>query len=178
MAAAVSDAQTSRLRQEVLRYLQSHTTMTIASARRGVPWASPVFYANDEFALCFYSQPHSRHGVNMAAHAVVSAAIYGDYHDWRSIRGIQLEGRVELVQSKKLRERLAAIFREKFPFVDELLPRRAAAKARATPKLSGIKLYLLTPSCVWYLDNSLGFGHRQQLELRSLAHPSLAGAKR
>jgi uncharacterized protein YhbP (UPF0306 family) len=158
------DALTTHLRDELLSYLHSQTTMTLASCLRGVPWAAAVFYASDAFDLYFFSNSRSRHGVNMTGNSRVSAAIYGDCRDWRGIRGIQLEGRAEIIRSAKLRSRSWRVYRKKFPFVDELFQEGVLAESLKL-KLSGIELYRLRPDCVWYLDNSLGFGYRQQLQL-------------
>ena len=106
------------LRRRILDYLAAHNSMTIASCQQNVPWASAVFYANDEFDLYFLSNPGSRHGMNIAAHSIVSAAIHEDYHDWRAIKGIQLEGRAERVRSPKLKLRFWDLYRKKFPFVE------------------------------------------------------------
>src|SRR3990172_10465710 len=89
----------SSLKTELLDYLATHNVMTIASSNGNVPWAAAVFYANADFVLYFLSNPKSRHGMNIAENSQVSAAIHEDYHDWRKIRGIQLEGRAERLSS-------------------------------------------------------------------------------
>ena len=117
-----SSPDAAELRQCILTYLQTHNVMTIASCDRNVPWAAAVFYASDEFDLYFFSNPKSRHGVNMAANAVVSAAIHEDYSDWRAIRGIQLEGRAERLRSLKHQARFWEVYLRKFPFVRQFFP--------------------------------------------------------
>src|SRR3990170_3381121 len=107
------------LRRSILEYLATHNVMTIASCDKNVPWAAAVFYASDELELYFFSNPKSRHGANMAANAVVSAAIHEDYSDWRAIRGIQLEGRAERLRSVKLQARFWEVYLKKFPFVKQ-----------------------------------------------------------
>ena len=153
-----------KLRRQILEYLETHNTMTIASCRQNVPWAAAVFYASDGFDLYFFSDPHSRHGRNMAANASVSAAIHEDYRDWKSIRGIQLEGRAERLRSLKLQARFWTAYRKKFSFVDEFF-RPGLLREAVQPKLAGIRLYRIVPQAIWYLDNSRGFGHRQLLNV-------------
>lgn len=159
-----------QLRRDILEYLETHNVMTIASCAKDVPWAAAVFYASDGLDLYFFSNPRSRHGVNMAANAAVSAAIHEDYSNWREIRGIQLEGRAERLRGLKMQARFWKVYTKKFPFVKEFF--RAGAmqemrKMRETVqrKLAGIRLYRIVPRAVWYLDNSRGFGHREMLEL-------------
>lgn len=152
------------LRQQVIHYLESHHAMTIASCRDNIPWAAAVFYASDGLDLYFFSKPRSRHGANIAANARVSAAIHEDYSHWREIRGIQLEGRAERLRSLKLRARFWQLYRTKYPFVEEFF-RPGPFRELVQSKLAGIGLYRLVPDAVWYLDNSQGFGHREQLAL-------------
>src|SRR5688572_14067789 len=87
------------LKEQILQYMRSHNTMTLATCARDVPWAATAFYASDEWRLYFFSAPDSRHGQNLAANPRVAVTIQEDYHDWRKIKGIQLEGTVTLVDS-------------------------------------------------------------------------------
>ena len=164
-SAAGPDAATSRLREELLDYLASHNVMTIASSRSNVPWAAAVFYASAEFVLYFLSNPHSRHGTNIAENGQVSAAIHEDYHDWRQIRGIQLEGRAERLRSLKLQARFWEVYLKKFPFVQQFF-QAGRLRDMLQAKVTGIRLYRIIPQTVYYIDNSRGFGHRELLELK------------
>ena len=161
-------AEASQLRRDFLEYLAAHNVMTIASCDRNVPWAAAVFYASDEFELYFFSNPKSRHGGNMAANSIVSAAIHEDYHDWRAIRGIQLEGRAERLRSLKLQARFWQVYLRKFPFVKQFFPVEGEVGGLAgllKAKLAGVRLYRIVPQTVYYIDNSRGFGHREKLDL-------------
>lgn len=153
-----------RLRQDILNYLATHNVMTIASCHKNVSWAAAVFYASEGFDLYFFSSPRSRHGKNMAANPVVSAAIHEDYRGWKEIRGIQLEGRVERLRSAKLQARFWEVYGRKFPFIKEFL-RQGQAQEELRSKLSRIRRYRIVPTAVWYLDNRRGFGHREKLDL-------------
>ncbi len=106
-----------QLRRDILEYLETHNVMTIASCSgdKDVPWAAAVFYASDGLDLYFFSNPRSRHGVNMAANAEVSAAIHEDYSNWREIRGIQLEGRAERLRGLKMQARFWKVYTKKSP---------------------------------------------------------------
>ena len=156
--------ETERLRQDILHYLETHNVMTIASCAKDVPWAAAVFYASDGLDLYFFSNPRSRHGVNMAANAEVSAAIHEDYRDWKQIRGIQLEGRAERLRGLKMQAWFWKVYTKKFPFVKQFF-REGPLQGAVQRKLAGIRLYRIVPRAVWYLDNSRGFGHREMLEM-------------
>ena len=153
------------LRQEALEYLASHNVMTIASCHGNVPWAAAVFYASDGFTLYFLSNPKSRHGTNIAANAKVGAAIHEDCHDWRAIRGIQLEGRAERLRTIGQQAQFWKVYEKKFPFVKEFF-RPGSMREMLSTKVAGIRFYRIVPSQVYYIDNSKGFGHREMLELQ------------
>ena len=153
-----------QLRRDLLDYLATHSVMTIASCDRNVPWAAAVFYASDEFDLYFFSNPKSRHGGNMTANSLVSAAIHEDYSDWRAIRGIQLEGRAERLRSLKLQARFWEVYLKKFPFVKQFFP-AGSTGGMLQKKLAGVRLYRIVPQTLYYIDNSRGFGHREMLNL-------------
>ena len=161
-------ASSETIRREILDYLATHHVMTIASCDQNVPWAAAVFYASDEFELYFFSNPKSRHGMNIAANSRVSAAIHEDYSDWRAIRGIQLEGRAERLRSVKLQARFWEVYLKKFPFVKQFFPARGQAGGMGElvkGKLDGVRLYRILPHAVYFIDNSKGFGHREKLDL-------------
>jgi len=150
----------SDLRQQALAYLASHHVMTLATSGAEGPWAAAVFYVNDGFRLYFLSSPRSRHGGDLAADTRCAAAIHEDYPDWPDIKGIQLEGPVRRLSGT---ERAAAIARyaRKFPVVR---PDRAPELIRAA--LERIAWFELVPERCFLIDNSKGFGHRDEIPLR------------
>ena len=163
---------TDQLRRSILDYLETHNVMTIASCQDNVPWAAAVFYASDGFDLYFLSNPRSRHGTCMAANPMVSAAIHEDYHDWRTIQGIQLEGKAERLRSLKLQARCWMVYSRKFPFVKEFF-QPGNLQQLLQPKLAGIRLYRIVPQKIWFIDNRRGFGHREMLDLTQEATEAL-----
>ena len=153
-----------QLREDLLDYLGNHNVMTIASCSANVPWAAAVFYASADFVLYFLSNPTSRHGTNLAQNAQVSAAIHEDYREWRDIRGIQLEGQAERLTSVKQEAVFWKTYEKKFPFVKQFF-RAGGVREMLSAKVTGIRLYRIVPSQVYYIDNSKGFGHREMLDL-------------
>jgi uncharacterized protein YhbP (UPF0306 family) len=146
------------LRRKVLEYLAGHNVVTLSTTGPAGPWAAAVFYVNDGLRLYFLSSPRSRHAQDLAADPRVAAAVHEDYRDWPDIKGIQLEGRVAPVPESEI-ERVRALYGAKFPVVKdapEAPPEIAAA-------LAGVRWYALTPEALHFIDNSAGFGKRQQL---------------
>jgi uncharacterized protein YhbP (UPF0306 family) len=154
---------TNALKQQVLDYLASHNTMTLATCDGDVPWAATVFYASDDLKLYFFSSPESRHCQNLAANARVAVTIQEDYKDWRLIKGIQLEGKVELGDSVIDKAKAIAIYARKYPAVIKLFTDPVnGVYHRAFLK---VKFYCVVPERLFFIDNEQGFGKRQELPI-------------
>jgi uncharacterized protein YhbP (UPF0306 family) len=155
---------TTTPRDDALRYLEAHNVATLATTGAEGPWAAAVFYANTGFTLYFLSSPTSRHGGNIGDGAEVAATIQGDYSDWREIKGIQLEGRAKRLEGTE-RAEAEARFEAKFPrLVSPALAPSAIARA-----LRLVAWYELEATRVYFVDNSRGFGHRDEIPLQDEA---------
>ncbi len=151
------------LKQQVVEYLKSHNTMTLATCVTDVPWAATVFFASDDLKLYFFSAPESRHCQNLAANQRVAVTIQEDYKDWRQIKGIQLEGRVELVDGVLAKAKAMAVYAIKYPDVIKLFTDPTSGVFhRAFLK---VKFYRVVPEKLFFIDNEQGFGKRQELLL-------------
>lgn len=118
---------------------------------------SPVFYATTNAGLIFLSAPHTRHCKNIAVNANVSASIQHEYSDWADIKGIQLEGVVAVVpEHQKLQ--VIEQYSAKFPVTGDQAPPEIA-KA-----LDKIQWFQLIVSKLFYIDNSRGLGHREEID--------------
>jgi hypothetical protein len=147
---------------EVLEYLANHQVMTLATTGSHGPWAAAVFYVNNGFNLTFLSSPRSRHGSDLADDQRCAAAIHEDYRYWPEIKGVQIEGRAHILSGSK---KVAAIARYgvKFPVVR---PGKSSALIRAA--LDKVAWYELVPERCYFIDNSKGFGHRDEIQLPAM----------
>lgn len=143
-------------RQRALDYLAAHNVTTLATAGPEGPWAAAVFYASDGFRLTFLSAASTRHARQLAADPRVAATVQEDYRDWPSIRGVQLEGTARLLEGEA-REAARARYAAKFPIVG---PAALEPIARALLRVSW---YELLPTRVYFIDNSRGLGHRDEV---------------
>ena len=149
----------SKRRDAVLDYLANHHVMTLATQGSAGPWAAAVFYVNDGFTLNFLSSPRSRHGSDLAVDSRCAAAIHEDYSDWSDIKGIQLEGQVRMLSGSRQIEAISR-YAVKFPVVR---PDRAPALIQAA--VQRVAWYELVPGRCFFVDNSRGFGHREEISL-------------
>ena len=148
------------LAARVAQHLQSCHVATLATTGAQGVWAAAVFYAHDGWDLYFLSSPTSRHCTNLAESDRIAATIQADHADWSGIKGVQLEGRVrELAGEAESRAR--HLYGEKFPVVGKL----AQAPAAIVKALAKVRWYQIRPQRLFYIDNSLGFGHREELNL-------------
>lgn len=149
------------LKQQILDYMQAHNTMTLATCAGDGPWAATVFYASDELLLYFFSAPDSRHCQNLQINPRVAVTIQEDYRDWRKIKGIQLEGFVELVDGVVEKAKALAVYARKYPEVIRLFTNPASGVFYQA--FLKVKFYRVSPRRVFYIDNEQGFGKRQEL---------------
>jgi uncharacterized protein YhbP (UPF0306 family) len=152
------------LKQQVLDYLKSHNTMTLATCAGEMPWAATVFYASDNLKLYFFSSPESRHCQNLAANSRVAVTIQEDYEDWRLIKGIQLEGKVILVDSVIEKAKAIAVYARKYPAVIKLFTDPTSGVYHQA--FLKVKFYCVAPDKLFYIDNEQGFGKRQELPIK------------
>lgn len=151
------------LKSQVLAYLQSHNTMTLATCASEVPWAATVFYASDELDLFFFSSPESRHCQNLAINPRVAVTIQEDYNDWRAIKGIQLEGQVVLVEGVLQKTKAMAVYARKYAEIITLFTDPGSGALHQA--FRKVKFYQVVPERVFFINNEQGFGKRQELGL-------------
>jgi uncharacterized protein YhbP (UPF0306 family) len=151
------------LRRQILDYLESHNTMTLATCAGDRPWAATVFYASDDLHLYFFSSPDARHSANLSTNPQVAVTVQEDYKDWREIKGIQLEGRAMPVDGVIDKAKAMAVYARKYSDVIRLFTDPGSGVFyKAFMK---VKFYRVVPEKVFFIDNAQGFGKRQELEL-------------
>jgi uncharacterized protein YhbP (UPF0306 family) len=136
--------------------------MTLATCAAGIPWATDVYFAADGFDLVFFSSPSSRHCRNLVANPACAATVHPQATSWREIKGLQMEGIAEPIDSVGGKARGLAAYLRKFPFARELLV-EPNASARAFNKAV---LHVFRPSRILYLDNALNVGARHCVRLK------------
>lgn len=154
------------LPEHVRHFLQSHFTLTLATAAGGLPWAAAVYYVcDDDLNLQFISDPAARHVREGLATGQVAVAIHGAHQPWPTIRGVQIAGRLEQVagDARAVSERL---YLARFTDLGMLL--KAPAGEGANPvarKFRESMFYRIQPLRVRYIDNTRGFGKPEEYGL-------------
>ena len=141
-------------------YLQQHNVATLATSDRGYPWAAAIFYVSDGHILYFLSSPTSRHALNLAHNPQVAVTIQEDYSDWLEIKGVQIEGAAsEIAGDEEQRARM--LYGRKFPVIGMI----AQAPAAIVKALAKVRWYKIVPQKMYFIDNSLGLGNRDEIKL-------------
>lgn len=160
MSAGADEAQA---RTHLRSLIASQHVMTLASSGADGPWAAPVFYA-ERFdvdrppQLVFVSSPSSRHVRELLADPRAAAAIHADANDWRTIRGVQVAGRVRTLEGEELRTAREA-YAAKFPEIG-LAARMPEPIARAFAR---VRWFALELERAFLTDNAVSFGRRREL---------------
>lgn len=144
------------LSDEAAAFLHAHHVLTLATQGPEGPWAAALFYAVEGDDLLFLSTPFSRHGRDLARDPRCAATIQGQEQDWRSIRGLQIEGYASALEGAE-RERARRVYGERFAFV-----RQGSAPAAIAQALARVQWYRLRMERLLFIDNSRGLGRRQE----------------
>lgn len=143
---------------QVVDYLAEHHVMTLATQGAEGPWAAALFYVRDGDDLIFLSSPSTRHCRDLALQPRCAATIQSDAGDWRSIRGIQIEGTASELHGDE-RSHAQQLYGDRFPFV-----RPGIAPAPIALALGRVRWFRLRMSRLHFIDNLRGFGQRQQFD--------------
>ena len=125
-----------------------------------------MFFASDaDLNLYFVSDPRTRHGRHLAARREVAATIHPDCATWGEVRGLQLAARVDILEGL---DRAGALrcYLAKFQDVRALFDRpRSADEESIAKRIKAANLYRMTPHWIRLIDNSRGFGYKEELVL-------------
>lgn len=154
----------------IARLLAGCQVLTLATSGPRGPWAASVFYASDaQFRLYFVSDAGTRHARDMAADPRVALTIGPEPAGWHEVRGLQVEGEATRLAGA---ERAAALslYLAKYPAIAALhsAPRTKDEEIIAA-RLLHTPFWCVTPRLIRLVDNSRGFGHREEW------HPAAAG---
>ena len=145
--------------------IAGQSAMTLATAGDPGAWAAAVYYAFFDHGFFFFSSPTSRHIQQGLDGQSCGAAISAPADTWQGIRGLQMSGRIHAVSPGLRAARAIKAYAGRFPFVREFFSPGQAPDLEAFTRRFKVRLYEYRADLVYYLDNSLGFGFREPVEL-------------
>lgn len=140
------------IRSKILKLLDEHRTMTIATLRSdGWPHATTVGYVNEGLTLYFLCGLESQKAANLARDDRVSLTIDHDTPQIMSIAGLSMAARAHVVTDRREAEKVLAMLPLKYPEQTSL--------PGPMPQPDDVRIFRLTPTVISVLDYSKGFGH-------------------
>lgn len=143
---------TSSLSARVAAFLDSHTTLGLATEGPSGLWAAAVLYVREGAHLYFTSVPDTRHALNLAANRRAAGTIHDDCTSWEAMKGIQFEGHAEAVSEPAELLRVVTAYLARFPFAAGLWngERDPSRIARETGRHG---FYRITLTRLHFMDN-------------------------
>jgi hypothetical protein len=140
-----------------------HTTLSLATCYDNQAWSTDLFYASDDSCqLYFVSSGTTRHCQHIEGNPQVSVSISGEFADWGAIKGLQLDG-VASVVSESDRDGVIETYLAKFPSLQKLYQAPENEQDRqVVARLLESHFYRISPKWVRLIDNSKGFGHKDE----------------
>jgi len=152
---------------DVREYVAAHSTLTLATVADKRPWATSLFYASDsELRLYFISDANTRHVMQAMKNPEVAVTISEHDQQWQSIQGLQIEGKLAIVEDAD-RQRIETLYSRKFSFIETLLQEKGDAEDHILlDRFLASSFYAITPSFIRFIDNNKGFGFKQEFSVK------------
>jgi uncharacterized protein YhbP (UPF0306 family) len=155
----------SELRRLAEGLIENQNTMTLATTKGGEAWAAPVYFVCRGRSFYFFSDPASRHIQEALASGQAASAIHAEGSSWKEIRGLQMSGKIESVGAGLDAAGAIRDYMRKFPFVREFFKPGEAFDLAGFSTRFRVRLYRFKPTIVYYLDNRIKFGFREEVNL-------------
>ncbi len=140
--------------KKISNYLASHPYLNLATVGdNGSPIAHTVGYASEGMTVYFMTDKNTRKAKNIRSNPSVAFTVDEDYTDLGIIQGVQMKGTAEQVSDGAVIDRILGIMTEKFPQIKEM------------PENPDYVFFKISPKEAYFLDNTVSFGHREQLIL-------------
>ncbi|MEI9993035.1 MAG: pyridoxamine 5'-phosphate oxidase family protein [Rhizomicrobium sp.] len=137
----------------VLEILGTVPDMTIATMREdGYPQATTVSFVNDGLTIYFGTGAQSQKAHNIGRNDKVSLTVNCTYRSWEEIKGLSLAGTARQVTDASEAQHVGQLMFAKFPQIGRFVSTDAG----------DLTLFRVTPSVVYLLDYSKGFGHTER----------------
>ena len=142
-----------KIKAQILRLLDQHRIMTVATLRPdGWPQATTVGYANEGLTLYFLCGRDSQKAQNLARDARVSLTIDHDTPQVMEITGLSMAARAQAVTDPAEAQKVLRLLMAKYP-------EQTGAALPSMPKPSDVRIFRVTPTVISVLDYTKGFAH-------------------
>jgi uncharacterized protein YhbP (UPF0306 family) len=153
---------TPNQRESALALIRRQKTMVLATNMDNQPWAAPVYYVYFAQNFYFFSSPSSLHSRHIRTRNTAAATIHADGDRLEQLEGIQMSGRVQLINKPLKKLSVTARYLIKFPMARPLL---SGMKTATTDLRTKVDLYAFIPDRLYYMNHQMGFGSRTAVDL-------------
>ncbi|ACN15966.1 FMN-binding pyridoxamine 5'-phosphate oxidase-related protein [Desulforapulum autotrophicum HRM2] len=157
----ICDSDAPGMNGQAMELVRTLKVMTLATGSDQGCWSAPVFFFYRPGGFYFFSSPTSRHiGEAGALDGLCGASLFHDTESINELRGVQMQGVIELLTMTPETLGAAGGYVKKFGMQvtgDNVLA-AITSHYRA-------KFYRFVPQETYYMDNRLGFGSRIKVNL-------------
>lgn len=140
--------------ERIVNYLDDHRCMSLATVSpEDQPMTATASYANDGMTIYFSTGRTTAKFKNISKASNVALTVDEDYDDWGIIQGVQLRGNAKMLEGKEEVKNAQSILECKFPQMEHM------------PENVNFEFFKIEPTVAYFLDNSKGFRHRDQVVL-------------
>ena len=140
------------MRQKILRLLDEHRIMTVATLRPdGWPQATTVGYVNEGLTIYFLCGLDSQKARNISRDDRISLTIDHDTPDLMAITGLSMAARATAVEDRAEVEKVLRLLPLKYA--------DAPPTPIKMPQWDEIRVFRVAPVVISVLDYTKGFGH-------------------
>lgn len=142
------------LKEKIYEYLSDHYYLNLATiSPQGRPMAHTMAYVSEGAVVYMATNKNTRKVQNIMQNPYVAYTVDEDDPDWFNMQALQIEGRASIIEDEEELREVGEILAAKFPIAADMPP---------DPDSIMIKI---EPEVVYYLDYSIEFGYREQVNL-------------
>jgi len=142
------------LKDKIYEYLSSHYYLNLATVSpQDRPMAHTMAYVSENAVTYLATNKNTRKVQNIMHNPYVAYTVDEDNPDWFDMQALQVEGKASIITGENELREVGEIMAAKFPVVADMPP---------DPDIIMIKI---EPEVIYYLDYSVKFGHREQVNL-------------
>jgi general stress protein 26 len=142
------------LKDKVYDYLSDHYYLNLATVSpQGRPMAHTMAYVSEGAIVYLATNKNTRKVQNIMQNSYVAYTVDEDDPDWFEMQALQIEGKASIVTDENELREIGEILVAKFPVAADMPP---------DPDSIMIKI---EPEVIYYLDYSIKFGYREQVNL-------------
>jgi general stress protein 26 len=145
---------TKELKDKIHEYLSNHYYLNLATVSlKGKPMAHTLAYVSKGSVVYMATNKNTRKVQNIMQNPYVAYTVDEDDPDWFNMQALQIEGKASIITDEKEMREIGEILVAKFPVAADMPP---------DPESIMIKI---EPEVIYYLDYSVEFGYRKQVNL-------------